>query len=172
MKRHIILVGLPGAGKTTVGRIAARALGATFTDLDDVIAAQRGKSISRIFAEDGEAAFRALEATAGAETFAGPAGVIAVGGGFVADPVRRRQALESGVVIYLKTSTSAAAERLAGTTGRPLLDGGNIPGRLAELLNQREAAYLEAPHGVSTDGLRPEQVAEEIVALARQQGGW
>ena len=172
MKRHIILVGLPGAGKTTVGRLAAALLGAEFTDLDDVIAGRAGKSIPEIFAQQGEAAFRALEASVGAEVFARPPAVIAVGGGFVADPVRRRLALASGLVIYLRISPGSAAGRLAGMTGRPLLDGRNTPERLAELLAQREAAYLESPYSVTTDGLGPDQVASAVATLARQRGGW
>jgi hypothetical protein len=84
-RRHVVLVGLPGSGKTTVGALAARELGAPFTDLDIVIESRERKSVGAIFAEQGEAAFRALEAAVGAELLAGPPLILAPGGGFFAD---------------------------------------------------------------------------------------
>src|SRR5258708_15415593 len=89
--RHVVLVGLPGSGKTTVGTLAAGELGAPFTDLDVVIAARAGKSVGAIFAEQGEPAFRALEASVGTELLAGPPLILAPGGGFFADAKLRAQ---------------------------------------------------------------------------------
>lgn len=172
MSRHVILVGLPGSGKTTVGRLVAERLGARFADLDEEIEARMGKSIARIFADDGEAAFRALEAELGEALLAGPPQVIAPGGGYVMDPVRRRQALAEGLVVYLATTPRVAAERLSGSRPRPLLGGADPALGLAELLGQRRPAYLEAHQTVTTDGLTPEQVADRVVRLARTGAGW
>lgn len=171
-RRHVILVGLPGSGKTTVGRLAGAMLGAPFTDLDADIEARAGKSVVRIFREDGEAAFRALELAAGEAVLRGPPGIVAPGGGFVADAARRRLALENGLVIYLQVRPAVAAERIAAEGGRPLLDSGDLPSRIGELLTQREGAYLEAEASVTTDSRLPGEVAAEVVRLARERGGW
>lgn len=171
-RRHVILVGLPGSGKTTVGRLAGALLGAPFTDLDAIIEDRAGKTIPRIFREDGEAAFRALELAAGEAVLRGPPGVVAPGGGFVADPERRRLALENGLVIYLLVQPTVAAERLAAEGGRPLLHGTDVPARLRELLTLRQSAYLEAEASVTTDSRPPEEVAAVVARLARERGGW
>ena len=171
-RRHVLLVGLPGAGKTTVGRRAATLLGAPFADLDEVVAARAGKSVPRLFAEDGEPAFRDLEAEAGAELLAGPPQLLAPGGGYLTDEARRRRALENGLVIYLKTTPSIAARRLVGQDQRPLLKGYEPALRLKQLLERREAAYLEAHETVTTDGRTADQVAEAVAKLARARAGW
>jgi len=173
-RRHVILVGLPGAGKTTVGRLAAALLDASFTDLDDAIESTAGKSVSRIFAEDGEPVFRALEASQGRRIFREPAGVIAVGGGFMSEPGNVSEALAAGLVIYLKVSAEAAAARLSATTGRPLLDAaaGDLAAAIRQLLVAREAAYLASGIDVTTDDLTPAQTAGLVAELAREQGGW
>ncbi len=172
MPKHVILVGLPGSGKTTVGRLAAGLLGAPFVDLDSLVEARAGKSVERIFADMGEEAFRALESEIGAEVLAGPAGVFAPGGGFFTDRSRRLQSLAAGYVIYLETSPSVASRRLSGLTDRPVLKGFDRTLRLRQLLEQREGAYLEAHGRVSTDWLKPEQVAAKVVELARSEGAW
>ncbi len=172
MPKHVVLVGIPGSGKSTVGRLAAGLLGAPFVDLDRLIEERAGRSISRIFATDGEAAFRALEAELGAEALKGPASVLAPGGGFFADRQGRQLALDSGLVVYLETSPSVASRRLEGQGERPMLKGFDRTLRLRQVLEQREAAYLEAPGRVSTDWLSPERVAAKVVELARSEGGW
>jgi shikimate kinase len=165
-------VGLPGAGKTTAGRIAARLLETRFCDLDELIVQRSGKSVPRMFEEAGEAAFRAIESAVAREVIATEPGILAPGGGFFSDPDNRREMLERACVIYLHVSPSVAARRIGSAEGRPLLKGYDITLRLAQILQQREAAYLQAPSKVSTDMLAPEQVAERIVVLARSGGDW
>lgn len=171
-RRHVVLVGLPGSGKSTVGRIAAEQLGAPFLDLDRLIESRTGRTIERIMAEQEEAGFRLLEAEAAADVLSGPAAVLAPGGGFFQDPAGRQAALEAGYVVYLHVSPSVAARRLKDATDRPLLKGYDITLRLAQLLQRREAAYLQAHAKVSTDSLEPGQVAERVAVLARSGGGW
>ena len=171
-RKHVILVGLPGAGKTTVGEIVARTLGAPFADFDRLIEARAGKGIAAIFASDGEKRFRDLEARVGAEQLTGEPAVLSPGGGYFLDAAQRRLSLALGYVIYLVTSPAVAAARLEGQTDRPLLKGFDPMLRIRQLLEQREPLYLEAPGRVSTDHRTPEAVADEVVKLARAEGGW
>ncbi len=167
MRRHVVLVGLPGSGKSTVGALAAADLGVRFVDLDVVIERLMGRSVARIFAEDGEGAFRAVEARAGAVALEGPPCVLAPGGGFVLDPVTREQLAGSALTIYLRTSPAEAARRLGQVVGRPLLEGADPRQRLQALLDHREAVYRESEQEVTTDGLTARQVADRVVKLAR-----
>jgi shikimate kinase len=172
IRRHVILVGLPGSGKTTVGRQVAAALGTTFVDLDEAIERRAGKSVSRIFAEDGESAFRALEAELGGQVLAGPPAVVAPGGGFFAADSTRALARAAGLVVYLQTDPAEAARRLGGAAGRPLLDGDDPQARIALLLASRGALYGESECTVATTGLAPEDVARRVSSLARDRAGW
>lgn len=171
-RRHIVLVGLPGAGKTTIGRRAAELLGAPFVDLDEAVVRQAGKSVARIFADDGEVVFRALEKSMAGDVLRGEPGVLATGGGFMMDRGNRANALGAGLVIYLEASPSLAAQRIRGTSGRPLLDGLEAKVEMGRLLSQREAAYLESHERVSTDDQTQEEAAELVAKLARERGGW
>ncbi len=175
-RRPIVLVGLPGSGKSTVARIVASTLGADCIDLDERIAELAGKSISRIFAEDGEPAFRTLEQTLGGKALEGPPGIVATGGGYMEDPERRRALSARGLVIYLATSPQVAARRIrgggGGAAGRPLLDGLDPEARLGELLARRDDGYRQAELTVTTDSLTAEDVAAAVVELARERGGW
>jgi len=171
-RRHVVLVGLPGAGKSVVGRLVAAALRARFVDVDEDVERRAGKSVARLFAEDGEPAFRALEAEIGAAALDGAAAVIAPGGGFVADGVTRAKARGSGLVVYLQTEPADAAARLGAAADRPLLAGGDVAARLAMLLARRGAAYAEAECTVPTGGRTAEQVAAAVVSLARARAGW
>lgn len=155
-----------------MGRLVSAALGAPFVDLDEAIQARAGKSVARLFAEDGEGAFRALEAEVGAAVLLGPPCVVAPGGGFFVGDVTRALARGSGLVVYLETSPAEAAARLGGAAGRPLLVGGRTRERIAELLAQRAAHYGQSECAVGTDGRSPSDVAAAVLSLARDRAGW
>lgn len=180
MKRHIVLVGLPGSGKSSAGRLAARRLRAPFVDVDAAIEAREGRSVRRIFAEDGEATFRALERREVLRVLAVLPSIVAPGGGWAAQPGNLPEATQRAVAVYLETDPTVAAGRLAATEdeneggeqGRPLLDRRDPEVRLRELLEQREPFYRAAQAAIVTDGKTVEEVAAELVTLARTRAGW
>jgi len=156
------LVGMMGAGKTSVGPLVAARLGMAFVDLDEVVAAAAGRSVAEIFAVEGETGFRRREAAALVET-AGSAAVVACGGGVVLAPENVALLRRTGLVVWLEASAEALEERVGHGEGRPLLAGEGRPS-LRTLLAAREAAYRGAAHRqVATGGRRPEEVAEEVV---------
>jgi shikimate kinase len=158
-----ILIGPPGAGKSTVGALLAARLSVGFLDTDTSIEAVAGKPVSDIFIEDGEQAFRALERQAVAVAIAGHDGVISMGGGAVLDS--GTQALLAGQsVVYLETGFAVAAKRAGLDVPRPLLLG-NPRAQLKALLEQRLPVYQQlAWITVATDSRSPEQVTDEIAA--------
>jgi len=166
-----VLIGPPGAGKSTVGALLAQRLAVAFTDTDAQVEADAGKPVSDIFIEDGEPAFRALERAAVARALAGSDGVVAVGGGAVLDP--RTQELLAGLpVVYLETGFAEAAARVGLSQARPLLLR-NPRATLKALLDQRLPVYRRlARITVPTDGRAPQEVAAEIAGrLAGLAGG-
>jgi shikimate kinase/3-dehydroquinate synthase len=162
---NIVLAGFMGTGKTTIGRAVAEALGRTFIDLDSKIEERAGKPISALFAEDGEALFRRLEADAIREALAHRGLVLAVGGGAVLDPANRAALLAGGVVICLGASPEAIVARLAGQNGRPLLAGADREARVAALLAQRAAAYDALPNHLDTTHLTVAAAVERVLGI-------
>lgn len=171
MKRHLVLVGLSGSGKTTVGKLVADALRTRFMDLDVEIERAAGVSIASIFATQGEPAFRRLEREAMVRALDGPPAVIASGGGWAAQPGELAAAEGRAFNVYLHTDPDTAAERVAGGLDRPLLrsDPREV---LRELFADRDAAYRRSQALVETGGRTPDEVAREVAALARSSGGW
>ena len=163
-QRAIALVGLMGAGKTTVARLLARHLGGEAVDLDHVLEAEAGCSVTEMFRRDGEASFRRREAERLAELVGNGVAVIACGGGAVVDAVSRDRLKRSCRVVWLEVSPQEAMRRMGSTREtRPLLTQDS--GALEALLRGREAAYREvAEIRVSTDGRTPEQVTQAVVA--------
>ena len=159
----IALTGFMGSGKTTVGKVLADFLGCSFMDLDDLVVKKAGKSIPDIFAQDGEPAFRELEAQVLRQTvgkYAENTVVLALGGGAVLAPASAALLQEKTTCIYLRATLDTLLGRLAGeTVGRPLADDA-MAARLAE----REPIYEKTAHVIiDTDGLSPDEVADEIV---------
>jgi shikimate kinase len=169
--RHLVLVGLMGAGKTSVGRACAARIGRAFVDTDELIEATSGHTVAQIFATDGEPAFRALERRAVTDVCAAPdALVIACGGGAVLDAENRRRLRASGLVVWLRTSPAVLAARVGDSTStRPLLRSGEPERELERLAEMRAAAYESAAHvTIDTDTRDVEQVADAILEeLAR-----
>ncbi len=158
-----ILIGPPGAGKTTVGRLLAGLLEAEFLDTDDVVEEAAGKPVSDIFISDGEAVFRELEREAVARTVAGHRGILALGGGAVLD-AGTRQLLAGQRLVYLETGFAAAAHRTGLDAPRPLLIG-NPRARMRELLAERLPVYEGlAWLTVTTDDRAPQEIADAIAA--------
>jgi shikimate kinase len=160
---RVVLVGPPGAGKTTVGELLATALALPFRDTDADIAATAGKSIPDIFIEDGEDAFRAMEREAVATALSTFDGVLALGGGAILAE-STRELLREHTVVYLSVELHDAIERVGLGAGRPLL-AISPRATLKHLLDQRRPLYEQvATLTVRTDGRDPAEITAEIVA--------
>lgn len=159
----LVLIGPPGAGKTTVGMLLAKRRGQPFRDTDADIVATAGKSISEIFFDDGEDHFRALERAAVAAALAEHEGVLSLGGGAVlAEEIRA--SLKGHEVVFLNVGLSDAANRVGLNRDRPVL-ALNPRATLRALLQERLPLYREvATLEILTDGRTPEQVADETLA--------
>ncbi|WP_016697714.1 shikimate kinase [Actinoalloteichus spitiensis] len=166
----LVVVGPPGAGKSTVGRLAAERLGVPFRDVDEDIVAATGKPIADIFTEDGEPAFRSLEEEAVRRALAEHPGVLALGGGAVLAP-GTRALLADHAVVFLNVGLAEGARRTGLSTARPLLAGLNPRATFRALLEARLPLYREvATVEISTDGIEPEQVADLAVAALTGTG--
>ena len=158
-----VLIGPPGAGKSTVGPLLAALLGVGFAETDAMVEEVAGKPVSDIFISDGEPAFRALERTAVARALASHPGVVALGGGAVMDP-GTRHLLAGHRVVYLQTGFAAAVQRVGLDSPRPLLLR-NPRARMRELLAERLPVYEAlAEITVVTDDRGPQEIAGEIAA--------
>jgi shikimate kinase len=162
----VVVVGPPGAGKTTVGQAVAELLGVSFLDTDAIIEARAGKPIPEIFFDEGEAHFRVLEQEAIAGSLDSYAGVLALGGGAILNEATR-SALDKHTVVFLSVELSDAVKRVGLGAGRPLLSV-NPRATLKFLMEERRPHYTSvATHTIKTDGRTPQDIAEELVALLK-----
>ena len=159
----IVLVGVPGAGKTTVGKLLAKNLGIDFFDSDQVIESRAGKSVSDIFTQDGEPAFRKLEHDVIVELLDSNNVVLALGGGSLGNDETRAK-VKDATTVWLVAGLAQAVDRVGMNRNRPLLLG-NVRGQLADLMAAREPFYKEvAAIAVDTSKLIPSEVVTEIVS--------
>lgn len=164
MKRHLVLVGLPGSGKTTVGRRLAALLGTAFSDIDEIVVSAAGMPVAQVFATHGEARFRRMERAAMDGALAAPPHVIAPGAGWIAQP-GNYEAAHAAFLVYLRMAPEAAAARLSGDTTRPLLAAGDPASQLADLLAMRESWYRKSAVTIDASD-PPETVARAVIEAA------
>jgi shikimate kinase len=167
---HLVLVGLPGVGKTTVGKLLATRLCRNFCDFDDAIVDNIGKSVSKIFEEDGEAAFRAAEVAVSDAWAKQPPAVLSPGGGWIMNREAVAHLRPTARIIYLRVNPSEAVQRMgANVRQRPLLAKGDPEAALIALFEARKP-YYEAIADVSIDtsGAAPETIVEHVAAAL----GW
>lgn len=172
--RNIVLIGLMGSGKTTVGRLLAARLGRPFVDTDDVVARDTGRSVPDVFATEGERAFRAHEAAAVRHVSALRGQVVAVGGGAITDPYSVTALRSTGDLVLLDAMASVLARRveLEGVEGRPLLSSEDTVTRLAALQDARRSAYqAAAAFTVDTSARTPDEVVEEVLEWTTTRPG-
>lgn len=165
MATRAVLVGLPGVGKSTVGAALARRLGCEFADSDDLVIHMAGRTPGQIILDDGEAAFRDVEATVIADTLLDFDGVLALGGGAITTESVRDALRDSGVpVVLLTASVEELVARIGSTSHRPLL-AGDTAARLEQLSAEREALYTAlATETVDTDSASVDEIAAEVAA--------
>lgn len=164
MKPKAVLIGIPGAGKSTIGRHLARIWEVDFRDTDTDVEKSAGMSIPDIFIQLGEPAFRELERDAVLKALQESNGVLALGGGAVLNDVTRA-ALKNQTVVWLDVSLADAAHRVGLNKSRPLLLG-NVRSTLKNLMEERANLYNEvSSYKVETSGLTPSAVAKKIASL-------
>jgi len=173
-QRNIIITGFMGTGKTAVGRVVAARLNRSFVDMDAVLEQRIGASIPEIFAQHGERFFRLQEAALCRELAEQEGLVIATGGGALVSRANRDTMTATGIVICLTASLDELMRRLETAEDRPLLATDDRRERIASLMRERAAAYAAMPHRIDTTGLTVEEVAEQVLAIARGEGkpGW
>lgn len=163
MAPKAVLVGLPGSGKSTIGRRLAKALDLALLDTDAAIEEKTGRTIADIFATDGEQEFRRIEEEVIRDALASHDGVLSLGGGAVTTP-GVRDALKGHTVIYLEISAAEGVRRTGGSTVRPLLAGGDRAEKFKALMSQRVPLYRQvATMRVNTNRRNPGAVVRHIV---------
>lgn len=164
--KNIVLIGLMGAGKTTVGKKLSELLDYKFIDIDSEIEERENIKISKIFEDKGEAYFRQLEANLIKEFSQKEKLIISTGGGAFQDQVNRITLKEGGSVFYLQAPTPILFKRMLNEIdNRPMLHTENPEQRLQDLLNLREPNYNEADFIINTENKEPDEIANEIIEM-------
>jgi len=168
---HVVLVGLPGAGKSTLGARLAMRLAVPFVDLDQEIERAAGCSVADIFARDGEGAFRALERETTRRLAHAPSGVVSPGGGWITQPDVVALLRPPARIIHLSVSPATALARMGNEVGlRPLLMGSDPLARLTRLEQERAAAYATADAVLDAETLTLQELVSKAAALASSWG--
>jgi len=163
-KPNIILVGFMGTGKSVIGKRLAQTLHYHFVDMDERIEVRAGKPITRIFAEDGEPRFRAMEKAMVQELAREQNLVVATGGGIVLNPDNIRDFSRSGLVVCLSATPDEILRRVGNSTHRPLLNQPDPAAAIRDLLAKRQPLYDAIPCQVNTTGKTIKEVADVIMA--------
>ena len=169
--QQVVLVGLPGSGKSTVGRQLARRLDVPFSDSDHVIEQRIGCSIRDFFSREGEQAFRDIEESVIADLARGGEGVVATGGGAVLREANRQNLRKAGQVIYLRSSPEEVHRRVRHDRNRPLLQVDDPLGRLRDLYKERDPLYRETAHFAIETGRPSVQTLVNMILMQLELSG-
>ena len=161
--KNIVLVGMMGSGKTTVGSLIAQKIHASYIDIDSLIEKEAGKSINQIFETYGEELFRKLETKTIKKYSAYHNQVVSTGGGAVTNPVNIRELQKNSVLFYLKAKPKELFERIKEMQNRPLLKQPHPLGTLEKLLKEREKFYLMADYTINTENRQAVEIIDEII---------
>lgn len=165
--RHLVLVGLPGAGKTTTGIRLSHLWRRPFIDFDQEIERRQGKSVAQLFVDEGEARFRELEGELSREVASSRPAILAPGGGWITRPEAVANLRGRSRIIWLWVSVGVAVSRMGRNVRlRPLLAGGDPVGELSRLAQEREPLYAVADAVVNTEVLSSHELTNEITRLA------
>ncbi len=157
-------------GKTEVGRRLAQRLGCEFVDTDALVEADAGRTVAAIFADEGEAGFRARERAAVERACGLPDAVIAIGGGALLDDENRRRLTAAGPVVCLTASPEEILRRVGSAASRPLLRGrGDRLARIRTLMAERAPVYAMATYAVDTTGLSVDQITDRVRSLVAER---
>jgi shikimate kinase len=165
--KNLILIGMMGSGKSTIGYRAAQELNLPFYDLDKEIEKKAHCSIAEIFQQEGEAAFRKLEHEILQEIIQQKPCVIATGGGAFIEKRNRDLLKQTSTTFYLSASAETLFERTQHTTHRPLLQTDDPLNTLKNLLKKRRAYYEQADHTINVEHLSPAEIVQQLVSLYR-----
>lgn len=172
LNKTVVLVGMPGSGKSAVGAALARRLGVAFRDSDDEIQRAADRTIAEIFARDGEAFFREREAQVIARLLAGPPGVLSTGAGAFLQPANREAIARLGVSLWLDADLDLLWSRVRHKDTRPLLRTPDPRGTLAELYRVRVPHYAQADIAVRSEpGLSIEEMTDRVIAALAARPG-
>ena len=162
--QNIVLIGFMGTGKTTIGRLLAKKTGMPLVDMDTLIEERAGKTINKIFADEGEPHFRNLEREMAKELASQENQVISTGGGIVLNPDNIAAFEQTGLTVCLIASPETVLERVKHDTTRPLL-AGDKEAQIIQLLETRKPLYEAVDHQIDTNRLEPEAIADVIISL-------
>ena len=165
MTKNIVLIGLMGCGKTTVGKLLAEKAEMKLVDTDALIVEKAGKSINNIFAEDGEPVFRDIEASVIKDVSEKENLVVSTGGGAVVREENIDNLKKNGVLFYLYAPAEKLYERIKGDNERPLIKTESPLATLQTLLKNREMFYMQADYKINTVNKTPDEITEEIIKL-------
>ena len=163
MERSIVLIGMMGSGKTTIGKKLSKILGLPFVDTDTLIEEKEERTISDIFAESGEDYFREIETQVLRDVLNAPPSVISTGGGIILSKENRELIKQKAIPVFLYAKIDTLIERLSHATDRPLLEGDTLKNRLETIWNKRKALYEEFENRIETDRYTPDEIARMIL---------
>lgn len=163
--KTIILIGMMGCGKTTIGKLLGEKLNIKHFDIDFIIESQNKKTISEIFSTKGENYFRELEKTTIKNIFKPQNQILSLGGGSFENKETQNLLLNKSTIIYLKTSPNIIFNRIKNNTQRPLLKNNMNIEKISEIIQNRKDNYELADHTILTDNKNPIQITEEILGV-------